>query len=245
MAGKSPVWARLRWGFLALLWLGVLMGAVVIWALWRKAPGRILGVSWIWFAGAAWVALAVVALDAVLELSSMPLPPEVPPRHEVAQWMLFLVLGPLVAVMFAFDVGILVVVHHAASEVFSWLPPGGQLTVLTAIWIAWFMGTFYVLALVGGSSWSAKFRRTLRYRLLGLHTLEADILHLLDTAALPDEVKATFARPIRRRGMTPEIARELLLVLETHSTLEGSNISRAMLAQSLHNWLEEHDSGSR
>ncbi len=232
------MWVWLRRMFFALMWLGVLTAGWGIWRMWQSFPARILGVGWVWAAVAAWIAMAAIALDAVLEIGPMPLPPEVSPEHEIRRWGLFLIAGPTVGVIFAFDVFTMVVAVHAVMQTLSWLPKGVLASILTALVIAWLMGTFYVLAWMSESDWVERLHR-LRYRLLGLYTSEQDILKLLDDTDLPDRIKTAFAKRIQRRGLTPAIAHRLLNALDDPTIAQ--TITRALLIQSLHNWLEEHD----
>lgn len=62
----SPFWRWLRRLFLSSLWIGVFALGASIWVVWRRAPGTFLGVGWIGFAGLAWLALALTALDATI-----------------------------------------------------------------------------------------------------------------------------------------------------------------------------------
>ncbi len=235
-------WLWLRRAFLGVLWLGVLLGTVLTWHWGQTTQARrLLGVPWTWMAAAALVGLAVVALDAVLELPLSPLPPLVPPSQELARWGLFSTLGLIVA---GFSALIAWLVRAIPLALFTLLPWLGRDPWLRPVYVATILGlilgTFWVLILVDASGLSFAIRRTLRYRLLHLRTSEVEILGLLAATDLPEVVKDTFADHIQRYGMSPEVAQNLLRALEAHPPADnGTSIVRAMLTQSLYNWLEE------
>ncbi len=236
---ESSSWRWLRRLFLLTLWLGVLAAATGIGLGWRRAPGTFLGVGWIWFAGLAWLALALMALDATLEIGSMPLPPEIPPDQEVRHWLLFLIAGPTVAALFAFVVSIPVVISHRVLKTFAAWDPRWRGLLLFALWMAWLIGTLGGLAALQNLPVVTALRRTLRRRVLGLHVSEARILALLEACDLPSHVKTIYIRRLQRHGMTRRTALELLKDLKAHPPQGSPSIQRALLTQALYNWLEE------
>jgi len=238
----SSLWIWLRRLFLGSLWLGVLAGAVLTWRWGRTAQvPRLLGVPWTWMAAAALVGMAGVALDAVLELPLSPPPPIIPPAQEIARWGLFLTLGLVVAGFFALDAWLMRAIPLAIFALLPWLRRGEwPRLVYFATVVGVIYGTFWALILLEESGLAPAIRHTLRYRLLHLHTSEVEILGLLEATDLPEMVKEAFADRIRRHGMTPEVAENLLRALEAHSSGDDEvSVIRAMLTQNLYNWLEE------
>ena len=237
------MWRFLRWLYFAALWLGAAVSVALVVALWRLYPFAILGVGWAWYAGAAVVALALVALDATVEISATPLPPEVPPAHEVSQWLLFLMAGAATAFVFTADTGVLFVMTHA---IFRWLLPHlpfwlGK-PLLAATWLGWFVGTIYALRFLANASLGFRFRTFLRYRLLNMHTSPADVRRLLERSDLPPDAKQRFLARLGREGLTDALADDLLEAAG-QDPWEAAEAHRstatALLVQALNNWEEE------
>ncbi len=237
------MWRFLRWLYFGALWLGALMAGGLTFFLWHRFPFKILGVGWNWFAGAGVVALALVALDATMEISATPLPPDVPPNHEVSQWLLFLIAGAATAFIFAVDTGVLFVVTHA---LFRWALPHLPFWIgkplLAAAWLGWFVGTIYALRFLADASIGFRFRTFLRYRLLNMHTGAADVRCLLERSDLPPDAKQRFLARLDSEGLTPALAHDLLKVAGKdpwEAAESHRNTATTLLVQTLNNWEEE------
>ena len=237
------MWRLLRWLYFAALWLGAAASTALVVALWRLYPFTILGVGWAWYAGAAVVALALVALDATVEISATPLPPEVPPAHEVSQWLLFLMAGAATAFIFAVDTGVLFIITHFlfAHLPKSWPTVVVKIIVVTA-WLGWFVGTVYALRFLANASLGFHFRTFLRYRLLNMHTPPAEVRRLLERSDLPPDAKQRFLARLGREGLTPPLVHDLLEAAGQNAW-EAAEAHRstatALLVQALNNWEEE------
>ncbi len=240
------MWRWLRRIFLLFLWLEVALGlALTVWG-WRVVPARVLGVAWPWFSGSFLLALAVMALNAMLELPEYPLPPEVPPGTEMRRWLFYWGLGGLTAAVFTLLVSLPILFVHSlrvwAEGRGVWVrralvPVGGVGLV------AWFMGVFFVLGWLQEQPCITRLRRWMTR----LQTPTArDIRFMLQRVPLPLEVKQRFLARLEREGMTPALARELQSVLgpyvETQEDLRDRG-RYAVLYQALSAWLEVHQGG--
>ena len=246
MTGKHEfrafqIWRWLRRLFLLSLWMATFALGAGIWVAWHRFPGTFLGVGWVWFAGLAWIALTLMALDATIEVGDMPLPPEIPPDQEIRNWLLFVIAGPTVAAIFAFLVGIPLVASHWVLRTFDTWDPQWRGLILFTLWMAWLVGTLSGLAALQKQPALSALRRMVRQRLLGIHVTDAQILALLEACDLPPQIKTPYLQRIRRHGMTEKTALELLEALEAHPSRETPPFHRAQLAQALSNWLEEQE----
>ena len=240
------MWRFFRWLYFATLWLGALIAAALTYLLWRHFPFKILGVGWDWYVGAGVVALALVALDATMEISATPLPPEVSPDHEVKQWILYLIAGAGAATIFAADTGVLFVITHF---LFTHIPANWPVVLVKIIvasaWIGWFIGTIYALGFISNAM-GERFRTLLRYRLLKMDITPIEIRRLLEKSDLPSEEKAEFIARLDRR-MTPALADDILDAFQ-QIWADGENASSlpdALLQQTINNWKEEYAAKKR
>ncbi len=235
------MWRWLRRLYLALLWLSVPLALVGLRALWRRWPGQWLGVNWVWFAGAAWLAWSLMVLATSQELPESPLPPTVSWRAEVQRWLFYLVAGVGVAGMFALWVAPPLVVTQALRRWVGGIPRRLLLVPGVAVWMGWFMGTWFVLAWLNEQQVVARFRRWVG----GLAVPSSEeIATLLRRAPLPAAERQRLLARLQREGMTPALARAMLAALERHPPLQNDPRPlkrRAMLAQALHRWLTHHE----
>ncbi len=223
------------------------MAAALTYSLWHHFPFKILGVGWDWYVGAGVVALALVALDATMEISATPLPPEVSPDHEVKQWILYLIAGAGAAAIFSADTGVLFVITHF---LFTHIPANWPVvltkTIVASAWIGWFIGTIYALSLIS-KAMGERFRTLLRYRLLKMETTPIEIRRLLERSDLPSGEKVEFISRLDKGGMTPTLANDILSSFQ-QMWADGENASSlpdALLQQTINNWKEEYAAKKR
>ncbi len=241
------MWRFFRWLYFATLWLGALIAAALTYLLWHRLPFKILGVGWglVRWRGrgcAGVVALALVALDATMEISATPLPPAVSPDHEVKQWILYLIAGAGAATIFAADVGVLFVITHF---LFIHIPAHWPVVLVKIIvagaWIGWFIGTIYALGFISNAM-GERFRTLLRYRLLKMDITPIEIRRLLEKSDLPSGEKAEFIARLDKEGMTPALADDILDAFQ-QMWADGENassLSDALLQQTINNWKDEY-----
>ena len=236
------MWRLLRWLYFGALWLGALMAGGLTFFLWHRFPFKILGVGWDWYVGAGVVALALVALDATMEISATPLPPAVSPDHEVKQWILYLIAGAGAATIFAADVGVLFVITHF---LFIHIPAHWPVVLVKIIvagaWIGWFIGTIYALGFISNAM-GERFRTLLRYRLLNMHTTAADVRRLLERSDLPPDARQRFLARLDSEGLTPALAHDLLEAAGKdpwEAAESHRSTATTLLVQTLNNWEEE------
>jgi len=241
------MWRFFRWLYFATLWLGALIAAALTYLLWHRFPFKILGVGWDWYVGAGVVALALVTLDATMEISATPLPPEVSPDHEIRQWILYLIAGAGTAVIFAAYTGVLFVLTHF---LFTHIPANWPAVLVKIIvvsaWIGWFIGTIYTLRLISDTI-GERFRALLRYRLLKMEITPLEIRRLLEKSDLPSGEKAAFISRLDKEGMTPALADDILASFQ-QMWADGENpssLSDALLQQTINNWKEEFAAKSK
>lgn len=241
------MWRLLRRVFLFSLWVGILMAAGVVALAWHLAPGKFLGVGWVWFAGAFVLGAAVVVLGATLDLRQHPLPPTVPAAAEIRRWVYYFVLVLLVSSVFAVIVGIPIVLTRAltvwSQALLGRWPDVAYIVSFLAIfamWIGWFMGTLM------GSAWLAErdFARWFRRHFDRLIAPSPeDVIALLQHAPLPHRVKADLVSKVQLQGLTRELVQEIQDTIAPYieATDDGATLTRlASLSQSLAVWLETH-----
>ena len=246
------MWRLLRLTFLLILWASAILLGMIACLAWHRFPGRVLGVKWAWFAGTFVVGTLLMVWNASMDINDKPLPPAVPAAEEIRRWAFHLILIFLTASLFTLIVAIPIVgthlVHTCAnacfgnSEVqsfaFSYL-------TLAALWIGWFIGTFYFLFWLNDRSFIRKFQR----RFTGMIVPSAeDIITMLQNADLPGETKSRLIAEVQSKGLTMETAREIQNTLapfikETNTPSKLSHY--ATLSQSLALWMERHKDDER
>ncbi len=246
------MWRLWRLAFLILLWASAILLGVIAYLAWHLFPGRVLGVKWAWFAGTFFAGALLMVWNASMDINDKPLPPTVPAAEEIRRWAFHLILIFLTASLFTLIVAIPIVgthlVHICAnacfgnSEVqsfaFSYL-------TLAALWIGWFIGTFYFLFWLNDRSFIKKFQR--RFTGMIVPSTE-DIITMLQNADLPGETKSYLIAEVQSKGLTTETAREIQesiapLIKQTNAP---SKLARyAALSQSLALWVEQHKGDER
>lgn len=241
------MWHFLRRLFLWSLGLGVLAATALVTLAWHVAPGKVLGVGWVWLAGAFILGAAVMVLNAALDLRQHPAPPDVPASAEVRRWIFHLILIFLVASVFAVVVGIPIVLTRALtiwSEALLGRWPEVAYTVgflaVFAMWMGWFMGVLMGSAWLGERNFTQWFRRHFD-RLIA--PSPKDVIALLQNAPLPERVKADLTSKVQLRGLTREMVQEIQDAIAPYieAADDGAVLSRfAALSQSLAVWQETH-----
>ena len=243
---EVPMWRLLRRLFLLSLLIGLLIAIGLVVLAWRLAPGKFLGVGWVWFAGAFLVGAAAIVLNAALDLRQHPLPPTVPAAAEVRRWAFHSILTVLVGGAFAVAVGLPIVLTHAINvglQALLWRWPAWAYVVSVfvdfALWIGWFMGVFIVSGWLSERDLSRWFRR--RFDRLITPSPE-DVIAMLQNAPLPAALKADLIGKVQLRGLTREMVHEIQEAIAPYTeAAEGAAlISLATLSQSLAVWQEEH-----
>lgn len=235
------MWRWWRTLYLLAYWaLVALLIALTVWA-WRAAPGRFLGIAWVWYAGIFLVAFAAVALDATLELPVYPLPPEVPPAVERRRWLSWLLLGWLTSAMFL----LLFLPLMLAVQGLRLLVAGQSIWVRklavgagTLIVVGWLIGVFRFLAWLQDQPVITR----LQDRLASLNTITAqDVAAMLRKVDLPIHQREAWLKRLHREGLTEVLALELLEDLQSYLKQEDNPIRKgryAQLMQLLHRYLE-------
>jgi len=241
------MWRLLRLAFLLILWASAILLGVIAYLAWHFYPGRVLGVEWAWFAGAFVVGTLLMVWNASMNINDKPLPPTVPAAEEINRWAFHLILIFLTASLFTLIVAIPIVGTHLVkacskacfgnSEVqsfaFSYL-------TLAALWIGWFIGTFYFLFWLNDRAFIKKFQR--RFTGLIVPSTE-DIITMLQNSDLPEETKSRLIAEVQSRGLTMEIAQEIQNTIAPFikQTNAPSKLTHyAALSQSLALWMERH-----
>ena len=241
------MWRLLRRLFLLSLLISLLIATGLVVLAWHLAPGKFLGVGWVWFAGAFLVGVAVMVLNAALNLREHPLPPTVPASEEVRRWVFHTILTLLVGGAFAVAVGLPIVLTHAITvgtrTLLGRWPEWAYIVsffVNFALWIGWFMGVFIVSGWLSERDFTRWFRR--RFDRLIAPSPE-DVIAMLQNAPLPAALKADLIGKVQLRGLTREMVHEIQDAIAPYieATNEGAALSRlGALSQSLAVWEEVH-----
>ncbi len=241
------MWQILRRLFLGSLVIGLLAGIALVALVWHVAPGKFLGVGWVWFAGAFLLGAAVMVLDAALDLCQHPLPPTVPAAAEVRRWVFHAILTFLVGGAFAVAVGLPIVLTHAITVGFQallWRWPEwayiASILVDFAMWMGWFMGVFVVSSWLSERDVTQWFRR--RFDRL-IEPSPEDVITLLQNAPLPAEVKTGLVNKVQLRGLTRDLVQEIQDAIAPYIEATDDSavlVPLAALSQSLAVWQEEH-----
>ncbi len=235
MGARRWTWARRA--FLTAWAVGLVLAA------WGLIQGRHLsfhlaGVPWQAPAWAAWVAMAVVWLDAVLEMSVAP--PSF--RQAIGEWGLFLLFAGVTAIVFAVSLWFILILPRPLLALFPFLriEPFFQM-LYSCTFVLVYMGLFWFMGALAQTGIAPAIRRSLRGWLLGGPPGQEEILRRLEAAKLPAAETDRFVRRIQEEGLSPALVREMVDWAEDRMEKMGSSPARAILVQTLNNWLEAQE----